>query len=293
MKKYILIFFAVILSSCGDDFFSTTLEVDPPTHVDRIVVHAFASATESNIKIKVSKSVALDQDADAEVNNAEIVLSSSVGQSTIIPLDVFSLFPFNYYLEFEDDYFIPGESYTLTVKVDGFEDVTSVQQVPKAVEITSLEFYEDGGINNEGDERSGVDFEFTDPMEENYYEVAVLIDGNLSGNPFTAFSTYLESLDPNTHRGFSFENLLVDDASYNGALKKISVQVYPTTTFQAESKFFFQWRSITKDFYQYSRTLKRFQESQDNPFASPVQIYNNMENGIGIFSISTETYLKF
>ncbi len=278
--------------ACSEDFFSTTLEVDPPPHVDRVVVHAFANAYHSYIKVNVTKSYAIDQDNPQYlITDAEVVVSSNSGQSRVIPFSAFG--PFYYTLDLEQGFFVPGETYTLSVKVDGFDEVRSSQTVPEIVDVNALEFIEDGGINNEGEERSGVDFEFLDPSQENFYEVGVLIDPTLNGNPEHGYPTYLESLDPNTHRGYTFENLLVDDASYNGELKKISLQIYPTSTSEAESKFIFQWRSITKDYYQYSRTLRRFEESKDNPFASPVQIYNNIENGIGIFSISNDSYLRF
>jgi hypothetical protein len=47
-------------------------------------------------------------------------------------------------------------------------------------------------------------------------------------------------------------------------------------------------RAITQEYYQFAVTSKRSEDSNDNPFAEPVRIFSNMENGIGAFTLCHE-----
>lgn len=49
-------------------------------------------------------------------------------------------------------------------------------------------------------------------------------------------------------------------------------------------RFFIEVRSISEDYYLYNKTLSIQEAISDDPFAEPVQIYSNIENGHGIFA---------
>lgn len=49
-------------------------------------------------------------------------------------------------------------------------------------------------------------------------------------------------------------------------------------------RFFIEVRSISEDYYLYNKTLSIQETISDDPFAEPVQIYSNIENGHGIFA---------
>lgn len=51
----------------------------------------------------------------------------------------------------------------------------------------------------------------------------------------------------------------------------------------AAERFFIELRSLSKDYYQYKHTVALQDAVSSDPFAEPVQIYNNIENGYGIF----------
>ena len=42
--------------------------------------------------------------------------------------------------------------------------------------------------------------------------------------------------------------------------------------------------SGTEEFYLYEVSYSKYQETRDNPFAQPVQVYTNVRNGLGIFA---------
>lgn len=43
-------------------------------------------------------------------------------------------------------------------------------------------------------------------------------------------------------------------------------------------------RSVSENYYQYYTSLARQEESKDRPFAEPVSVFSNIENGLGIFA---------
>ena len=45
--------------------------------------------------------------------------------------------------------------------------------------------------------------------------------------------------------------------------------------------------SITPDYYNYWKSVESHYENRNNPFAEPTNVYENVEGGIGIFTIGT------
>ena len=43
-------------------------------------------------------------------------------------------------------------------------------------------------------------------------------------------------------------------------------------------------RSVSNDYYRFNTTVSRQLATQNNPFAQPVRVYSNVENGLGIFA---------
>ena len=41
---------------------------------------------------------------------------------------------------------------------------------------------------------------------------------------------------------------------------------------------------INKDYYNYIRSLNTYENAADNPFAEPVNLYTNVNNGYGLFT---------
>jgi len=45
-------------------------------------------------------------------------------------------------------------------------------------------------------------------------------------------------------------------------------------------------RHVTEDYFKWSRSYEANYEVDENPLVEPVSIYHNLENGLGIFSVS-------
>ncbi len=60
-----------------------------------------------------------------------------------------------------------------------------------------------------------------------------------------------------------------------------------------EEKYKIALLSINKELYQYIRSYNKNAETGDNPFAQPVQVFSNIENGMGIFAGYNPVFYEF
>jgi uncharacterized protein DUF4249 len=50
------------------------------------------------------------------------------------------------------------------------------------------------------------------------------------------------------------------------------------------STVYFNLYSVSESYYQYFKSFSMHRNARDNPFAEPVQVYSNIENGLGVFA---------
>jgi len=124
--------------------------------------------------------------------------------------------------------------------------------------------------------------------QDNYYQLLLVILDDFDGNPsITGFSTNSPLLaDQGSPFGgeedgteFFFTDAFFTDDAFSG--ESISLELsasYPS------SPTAIQYVSCTEEYYLYKLTLQNFYENNGNPFAQPVQIYSNIEGGLGIFA---------
>ncbi len=300
MKIHSISFFVmfgllICFSSCQEAF-ETTLTIDPPPFEKQLVVHAYGNSRTHDLEVTVIKSVGLLERAinnsDQIINDAtvtlisgddEYVLQNSAGGSSAYS---------NYYLPEGILTFDEGESYVLKVEADGFPDVTASTIVPPKVNIRDFNFEVDGPSDG-FDDYSAVEFVLEDQEEvDNYYE-AFFLEVNVNGSEFPTFGLY--SLDPVLEEGFSYSSLLLNDDSFDGSDKSVQLLL---DKFFAESqpdvldRLYLAWREIPRELYLYSKSANQNRNNEDNPFASPVQVFSNIENGIGVFAIFNERIIK-
>lgn len=290
IKIGIMVIMICMLTACGEDFFTTTLEIDPPAYTPQIVTHAFLNYDTKEFNALVSETTSLtDIDAQGQLrSDATITILSDTGAEQFI--DNNNSFIFN----FRSTNVIDTESlYEIEVQVPGFETVSKAsQQILSNVKVSDFKFSQNGGIDNDGNGRSSVDIVIEDPVdEENYYEICIMLWNGSIGNP-NYNSTYTSSNDPIVSRSYNYNSVLLSDATFNGNNKELKLQMYTISEDDAAQRLYLKTRTVTKEYYQFSRTLERFDELEDNPFATPVQIFTNFDNGIGIFSVYRESLLK-
>ena len=73
---------------------------------------------------------------------------------------------------------------------------------------------------------------------------------------------------------------MFDDNSFNSGVVDISISTFIMP--QVENKV--QLVHVSSDYFNYRKSLKLALNANGNPFAQQVQIYSNIERGLGVFA---------
>lgn len=293
MKNILFFTFIIILFSSCEDFFSTTLKVDPPPHEDQLVTSAFFTNADTNLQVLVNRSTAILENIDQNTRNidgATVRLFSGEELLTTIP---FNSNPnqtiFNHIERGTSVIFESGQEYTLKVDHPDYEEASATVVVPNEVIPFRFDLEEDAGIDEYGDRSDRVTVEFNDPSEEeNFYEMALFTIRDFGNGDVSFENHYISTLDLNLNDSFNGASVISDE-TFNGQTYKLQLDINRYENNVGEFQTFLIWRSVTKDYYQYSQSVRLQREAEDfGPFSEPVSIRSNFENGLGLFSINFE-----
>ncbi len=292
MKNILFFTFIIIFFSSCEDFFSTTIKVDPPAHEDQIVTSAFFTNADTTLQALVNRSTAIleNNNFDTEnLANASVQLFSGDQLLTTIPYVENQFSSFNHIEEGTQVVFESGQEYTLKVNHPDYEEATATVVVPNEVVPFRFDLEEDAGVDEFGSRSDRVTVEFNDPPgEENFYEISLFSIRDFGNGDFSYESHYITSLDFNLYESFYGASILSDE-TFNGQTYKVQLDINRYENNGEELETFLIWRSVTKDYFQFSRSVGLQRDSEDfGPFSEPVSIRSNFENGLGLFSINFE-----
>lgn len=297
MKNNILIVLIafLFLQSC-QDFFTTTIKVDPPEHTEQLAIHGFFTAQDSLLKVSVATTVGLlgdTRDDINQVNDATVeVFSGATKVATLLNNTNQSSTDFyNFYFDLGAPLSQFGSEFELRVSHPDFPTASVTQQLPTEVIPEEITYIENAGVDEEGYPASGFDIKINDPAgEDNYYEITLLVVDTTFGNIY-GYPQYLSSIDPATSRGVNYDELIISDDNFDGSDYTLRVTFDNYVTNQL---LIVQWNSITRDQYLYSKSIKAYRDASDfgGPFAEPVSIYSNIDNGLGVFGVKNTTLIE-
>lgn len=282
-----------ILPSCEEP-----LELDdlPQLEPKLVVISNFSEG--QAIIVSVAKSQLIGEvDPEEYLTNAEVDLfwdnTHLERLRLVIPKD--DKYP-PYYKSW-DNKPIAGVEYTIKVSVDGFQPVMARSSVPPSVKITNFDLENLvtetllDGIYSRNHFSASVDFD--DPSTaKNYYHLNIRQQINnfvLEGNDTMITKSTLQSVrfDPiSNQNGISAHlngGLLFEDKPGKEPLD-ISFAVDIDTRSQMLGKTYVELRTLSKEYYLYYTSLSRSEGSNPNPINDPVIVYENIENGYGIFA---------
>jgi len=284
IKYFLIILIAFSFSSC-ENFFETTLELDPPPFEKQLVVFAELNTNEDALEVTVTENFGiLDNDEIFTLTDPTIVFT--INGNGFFDIDrkkgnrayIFTI-------NLQDIDLEPGDVCRIMVTHEGFPIATSTQTVPQKVEISSLKYSENGGLDTEGSEKSKVDIKFSDPVGKNFYETYVK-----SNSPQSWSDYYYTTInEPGASESLNYYGVIFNDLAFEGKGKDLSLLI--DRTFESQAREFdisVIWRSATEDYYKYVRTAKVHYENSENPFATPADVYSNINGGLGIFYIVNE-----
>lgn len=208
--------------------------------------------------------------------------------------------------------FIPqiGERYTVRASSPGFSEITAEDFIPVPVAIADWDTLTTPTNQDpffEGDELK-ISFTISDPAGvANFYhmELFMVQEYYLETiyDPFTGEFTYdtIYYSNPLEQRiGFQFNDPLLtseynntlgenwvyavsitfSDEIFDGNTRTFSVN---TTSFRLAGRYEIRLSSISSDLSRYLRTRARYEYVSGDPFSEPVQVFSNIENGLGIW----------
>jgi hypothetical protein len=187
----------------------------------------------------------------------------------------------------------PATEYTLRVSAPGFETAEATGRAPAPVPF---------GVSRDGMPGPGPQFELVITDTEgrgNYYALflyeKIFVDGQFIGTrqlTFRSSSPLLkenvqENLDERTTE--TYRSALFSDATFRGETRAVSFQLHRFGDYSSteESRPFVVLASLSEASYEYQRTAALADDTQENPFAEPVQVHSNVRGGLGIFAGAT------
>ncbi len=302
--------FSSIFCSCDEDSFSQVVTFDVPTVAPRLVVNCNYTIGEDSIVVIVGKSHNVGDStfySRREMKNAKVELFQNGVKLFDIPYyekgtDFASGTIFQ--LDKVASKMTDGATYTLKVSSAGFENVESTQKVPTKPVISNPIFkkndFIDNSIDGAGKKLDLVQFDLTDPSEENYYTIALdnIVQDTVTKKIFTLSESH--SIDQQFTKSL-FDDAYgskhtINDAIFNG--KKFSFRMGvgigfgfwdPNTQTLIENIKLIAYRasiySLTQEKYLYESSLIAKENELGSLFGEPVVINTNIKNGFGIFSI--------
>jgi len=291
-KFHILILVSfIVLGSC-EQF----IEVELPGQEPRMVLNALLEPTDT-LKVFLTKSRGVleggnffDEGFDL-VEGANVYLKDQEGQ----------IFPFGYISrgrpwEIEAFYYlanhnlVEGNSYEIFAEKEGFPTISSMQEIPKKVNIKSIEM-----INLGPDESYGghnlfeVILKFEDPVGRNFFEISGEIFGigyYINEGDTFPFYTYSplnpKPVNPIYQKDFLMRNvLLFNDGLLYGPESEIVFKTNFPRDVDVEVRINFS--HVSESYYMYYNSADLQQYNRGDFLSQPVLVYNNISNGMGIF----------
>lgn len=289
----------LLLATSCEDAFETTLDIDPPEFTPQLAVHAYGNTYDHTLTVSLTEAVSILEDSSADLYN-EATVRLYKEDDLIYTLDNVEQDPsssyYNYYnFEMPEGIHIfeLGATYRIEVKSDKYPTATATTIVPSDIIPMDVSIEEDAGSDIDGNEVSAVDITFIDDASvKNFYETALLLfDGDVDPEN-NNFDINTESFDPVVEDGIRYD--IFNDNTFDGEEKNLEItfDTYYLGELDNGRSLGLLWKVVSEDYYLFSKSADKNEETEDNPFATPVQIYSNVDNGIGIFSIANQRLIE-
>lgn len=276
--RYLILFISTLafFVSCEKEIKLKEDEIEP-----RIVMNGLLTAGDTiRVQLSESRNVLYDQELPVITTGVVELFSSSgtsLGTFTHEANGVYAMHGV-----------IPaaGNSYRIDASFGTFKAVSASTDVPSTTNIASIDTAKQGDIMK-------YEIKFNDNgAETNYYAVtlksiSVIID-DFTGDTIMWEDTYYETAEIFTQNGYADVNglkwgqiFLFSDASFNG--QQCSFSAEQAISSDADTLLsVITVHSISESYYKYKVSLEKYQQTEGDPFAQPVQVFSNVENGFGV-----------
>ena len=283
------------LGGC-EDFFETTIEIDPPAHVPKLSLVGSAIVGDTDIALRLSKTAGILEDDSLLSTVPGAKFTSTLNDE---PVTTYPFGGFNgeviYIIEFGRP-LKAGDVLKIKVEKEGFTSIETEAVVPKLPEISNAYFQLEGGKNEEGDEISKFTFDLASNEENTYFTVSANInnvycqiydinDGSCLLYDTLTYIELLEIKDPSTINGNYGRKKSGDGFKKNFTCT--NYRFYDTS--QSDELLF---TIYSKPSFDYEVSKLQYYDSNDNPFSTPVNVKSTVINGYGNISLNNTLKIK-
>ena len=195
-----------------------------------------------------------------------------------------------------------NQTYILEVNHPNYADITALDSLPSPITINSVDT--STIIDPINGNRLHISMNFDDPENtQNYYlietysvnEYLVIKNSDTTEYELDTTKQFMVLTDEVFQNGGSpwREQGLFNDLLFNGQNKTLELEIPNDSWSGSEDGYDWSYQTltlrlylhnITLSYYYYRTSLELFQNASGNPFAQPVQVYSNIENGFGVFA---------
>ena len=298
MKKiYLIIIVAFTYISC-----EKVIPFEGDVNIPKLVINSiFESDSTFKVHVSSSRSV-IDTSPFQNIGNAEVSIRDENGNI----IENLNHVDNGFYVG--QTYPQENKTYTLQVNHSNFANITSSDSLPSPITINSVDTSTIADPIN-GD-RLQITLDFDDPeSSQNYYlietysvnEYLVIKNSDTTEYELDTTKQYMILTDEVFQNGGSpwREQGIFNDILFNGQNKALELEIPYDNWTGIESGYEWSYKTlgvrvylhnISKSYYYYRTSLELYQSASGNPFAQPVQVYSNIENGFGVFAGSQINY---
>lgn len=296
-KKILIVIVAFTYISC-----EKVIPFEGDVNIPKLVINSIFES-DSTFKVHVSSSRSVIETSSFQ----------NIGDAVVTIKDVNGDIIEN--LNYVDNGFYVGQTfpqenqtYTLQVNHSNFANITSSDSLPSPITINSVDT--STIVDPINGDRLQITLDFDDPeSSQNYYlietysvnEYLVIKNSDTTEYELDTTKQYMILTDEVFQNGGSpwREQGLFNDILFNGQNKALELEIPYDNWTGIESGYEWSYKTlgvrvylhnISKSYYYYRTSLELYQSASGNPFAQPVQVYSNIENGFGVFAGSQINY---
>jgi len=293
IHKYIAVPVAcMLLASCEKE-----IVVDVPEYEPKLVLNSYM-LTGDTVYVSVGKSVGIleyKNGKDLSIANATVILRADGQPDDVLEYDVVAGAYRSHTVA------QVGKTYTLAATAPGFAQATASTTAPGVVAIERIQRIARAKVDIDGNPQDELRIVFKDPPQKGDYYILSI---NKPEGVDTLFysraadcvnttdasieSVHDESIDVNTC--LPGDAIFFRDVLFNGMEKELrlfvpSGYVGPDPVFGDSTFAEVQLYHVTEDYFRYRKSYRFAADNEGNPFAEPTNVYTNVKNGYGIFSV--------
>lgn len=310
MKPAAIILFVLALTSC-----ELVTQVDIPEPPLAAVVNSVFT-TDTTWFINVSTSAHILSEFSRPIDDVQVFLSDETGLQ--IPVTEFNRFDstggFIVGGMLRGSFFRtstnpqPGMTYHLEVKGSNIPTAHATARTPSYVPLVDVKVDSANAIEPGGDvnyRATPIEFTFDDPAGESdyyyprlfaFYEFISILNGDTTRGVNPVYLPLVKEPTESGLFGIQREVDAIADELFDGKRKTVRLYIIdysPDLQGPKPLATRFYLNHANYEYFQYTRSLELAERARGNPFAEPVQVYSNVDGGLGIFAGATVAYWEF